>query len=519
MDFNSTFPLRYFINLGRRQDRRIETEIALEEAGISAERFPAVDARFVRKNRGYESAGRYALALTQRLVLRKAALLEADAVLVLEDDVIFHPEMLSRLQDIELPEDWGIFYLGCAHHKRPWPAGRGVVRTPYALDTHASAVRAPYYRRVTAALGRRDGEPRLHARASDWFLADLHQEIPTYACYPNLAWQAVNKSDLAHGTYSNYTRTGEQIASSGELIGLQMEMWGGLRWKENRNPEAIELSRVETGEDGVVVPFTPPAARMPKPKSDPKLALLFLTRGDVCHPEIWREFVDDAGGEAVAFSHAKDRQEAEKGFLAGSVIEDWQETAWGDISLVRAMLSLLRAAMADESITHFAFASESCVPVKPWAEIRRRLRIDPRSMLSCADAATMKPPHLERLAAIRDLPARTYRTHSQWILLNREAAACVTEHDITSHFEGVQAPDEHYFGTLLALSGYPEGERIQQQDTTWVRWGQQNNHVRPDEPVVVRPELAAELAAFPGFFARKFPAGSDIGKWGLHRAR
>jgi hypothetical protein len=408
MDFNSTFPLRYFINLGRRQDRRIETEIALEEAGISAERFPAVDARFVRKNRGYESAGRYALALTERLVLRRAALLKAEAVLVLEDDVIFHPEMLRRLAEIELPEDWGIFYLGCAHHKRPWPAGRGLVKTPYALDTHAFAVRAPYYRQVIAALGRRDGEPRLHPGASDWFLADLHGEIPTYACYPNLAWQAVNKSDLANGTYSNYTSTGEQIASSGELIGLQMEMWGGSRWKES--PVATEVPGVETAQDGIVIPFTPPSARLPRPKPDPKLALLFLTRGDVCHPEIWSEFVDDADGEVVAFSHAKNREEAEKGFLVGSAITDWHDTAWGDISLVRAMLSLLRAAMADESITHFAFASETCVPVRPWAEIRRRLRIDPRSMISCADAGSMMRVHMERLAAIHGLPERAYRT-------------------------------------------------------------------------------------------------------------
>jgi hypothetical protein len=515
MDFNSTFPLRYFINLGRRQDRRIETEIALEEAGISAERFPAVDARFVRRNRGYESAGRYALALTQRLVLRRAALLKAEAVLVLEDDVIFHPEMLRRLRDIELPDDWGIFYLGCAHHKRPRPAGHGLVRTPYALDTHAFAVRAPYYRQVIDALGRREGEPRLHARASDWYLADLHAEIPTYACYPNLAWQAVNRSDLANGTYSNYTGTGEQIASSGEMVGLQMEMWGGSRWRANHRATVASPPRAEPSADDGVIPFPPRAARSLPRATDPKLAMLFLTRGDVCHPEIWGEFFSDAEGEVLAFSHPKDREDAENGFLAGSVINDRHETTWGSISLVRAMLSLLKTAMADESITHFAFASETCVPVKPWAEIRRRLRIDPRSILTCADAEAMERIHMDRLRGVRDLPERAYRTHSQWILLDRDAADCVTEHDMTSRFEQIAAPDEHYFGTMLALRGYPEGEKTHRQDPTWVRWV---GH-RPHEAGKVAPELAAELAAFPGFFARKFPTGSDIGEWGLHRTR
>jgi GR25 family glycosyltransferase involved in LPS biosynthesis len=88
MNIEETFPARYWINLGRREERRFETEWQLERAGITAERFPAVDARFVRKNRGYENAGRYALALSQRLAIRKAMLAGADAVLILEDDVV-----------------------------------------------------------------------------------------------------------------------------------------------------------------------------------------------------------------------------------------------------------------------------------------------------------------------------------------------------------------------------------------------------------------------------------------------
>ncbi len=492
MQIEKTFPARYWINLGRRHDRRVETEYQLAFAGITAERFPAVDARFVKRNRGYESAGRYALALSQRLAIRKAMLAGAEAVLVLEDDVVFHPELVSRLAEIELPKDWGIFYLGCAHHKRPWPAGQGLVRTPYALDTHAFAVRAPYFRKVMAALSRRDGDPTFHARASDWYLADLHGEIPTYACFPNLAWQAVAESDLVQGTYSNYTSAGEQISSHGEVVGLQAERWGARRWIHTRDP----------------VPSTP----------DPRMALLFLTRGDVNHPEIWREFVDGADGAVTVLAHPKDRQAAERGFLAGKAITERHDTAWGDISLVRAMLALLKAALEDETITHFAFVSESCIPVKPWAEIRRRLSLDPRSMMRMDDAAGMKPKHLERLSAVRDLPRRAMRAHSQWSLLNREAAELLAERDLTQHFSGIEAPDEHYFGSVLAVCGYPEGERVNPLAPTWVRWTEDETGIRPESQMLTTPSLAAELAAFPGYFARKFPAGSDIRKWALHNS-
>lgn len=489
MNLEEAFPARYWINLGRRQERRFETEWQLLKIGIAAERFPAVDARFVRKNRGYESTGRYALALSQRLALRKAIMVGAEAVLILEDDVVFHPELVERLKEIKLPEDWGIFYLGCAHQKRPWPAGKSIVRTPYALDTHAFAVRAPYFKRVMTALSVKQRKEVGHPLASDWFLADLHGEIPTYACYPNLAWQAVSASDLTGGTYSNYTESGEQQSAAGELIGVQAELWGGTRWKEAVGGLSVHRT--------------------------PKLGLLFLTRGDVNHPEIWREFLDDAGEEVRGFAHAKELESA--GSLEKHLIGEWHDTKWGDISLVRAMLALLKAGLANPDLTHFAFVSESCVPVKSWREIRKRFDIDPRSMMKIEDAGTMKPKHLARLGAVKDLPVRTMRTHSQWALLSREAAECVTEHDFTGHFAAIEAPDEHYFGTVLALRGYPLQDRVICSGPTWVKWEDDGGFDRPVSLERVSLPTAGELATFSGFFARKFPVGSDIARWGLHR--
>lgn len=489
--------------MGRRQDRRAETEWQLQKAGFTAERLPAVDANFVRNPRGYETAGRYALALTQRLAIRKAMLAGADAVLILEDDVVFHPDFLERIREIELPEDWGIFYPGCAHHQRPSPAGPGLVRTPYALDTHAFAVRAPYFKRVMAALSVGSDQEVEHARASDWFLADLHREIPTYACYPNLAWQAVSDSDLAGGVYSNYTPSGEQRAGAGEIVGLQAEMWSGSRWISPK----LEVVGERQGEVDVLSP------------GKPRLGLLFLTQGDVNHPGIWREFVGDAGGSARVFSHSKQPELAESGFLAGTSIPTWRETRWGDISLVRAMMDLLKAGLEDSTLTHFAFVSESCIPVRPWNEMERRLRIDPRSLLNYRTSKDMKPHHLERLSRVRDLPDRCRRMHSQWCVLARDAAECVAEHDFTKWFEGFLAPDEHYIGSVLALRGFDEQQGIEKAEATWLKWNLSDGVSRPATLTETDVTLARSLAAFPGFFARKFAPESDVGKWALHRLR
>jgi hypothetical protein len=371
----------------------------------------------------------------------------------------------------------------------------------YALDTHAFAVRAPYFRRVIAALDARrvENRGRGHALASDWFLADLHEEIPTYACYPNLAWQAVSSSDLAGGTYSNYTATGEQISGQGELVGLQAEMWGGSRWRAAEPTEAnvtAETIQART----------------------PRLGLLFLTRGDVNQPEVWREFVDEAAGGVRVFSHPKEAEAAEAGFLAGSRIPEVHETQWGEISLVRAMMALLKEALKDDSISHFAFLSEGCVPVKSWCEIRKRLTIDSRSMIDEVGREEMKPMHAERIAKVRDLPARCQRLHSQWCLLARDAAECVTAFDFTDHFRSIFAADEHYIGSVLALRGFDEHGRVHRTRKTWVRWGQSDGLSRPDTVSRVDAALAGELAAFSGFFARKFAPDSDVEKWGLHQA-
>jgi hypothetical protein len=182
------------------------------------------------------------------------------------------------------------------------------------------------------------------------------------------------------------------------------------------------------------------------------------------------------------------------------------------------MMALLKEALKDDSISHFAFLSEGCVPVKSWCEIRKRLTIDSRSMIDEVGREGMKPMHAERIAKVRDLPARCQRLHSQWCLLARDAAECVTAFDFTDHFRTIFAADEHYIGSVLALRGFDEHGRVHRTRQTWVRWGQSDGLSRPDTVSHVDAVLAGELAAFSGFFARKFAPDSDVEKWGLHQA-
>jgi hypothetical protein len=427
-------------------------------------------------------------------------------VLLMEDDVVFHPNFQALVGAVELPEDWGIFYLGCAHSQRPEWAGARVVRVRHAVDTHAVAIRAPYYARVMEMLDRHRKPDLGVAKASDQFLALLHREIPTYACYPNLVWQDVSPSDLMMNVYSNYTMDGRQKNWGGAVAGLLGEAVEGDDERRTLNTEH-RMPNEEMKACG----------KMPQPRGKkPRLGLLFLTRGDVNHPDIWREFVGEAPGRVRVFSHPKFPAQLTGGFLDGTAIRGRHETKWGDISLVRASRAMLLAALEDESLTHFALLSEACVPVRPLPEILKRLELDPRPQFGFKTLKEAVARHASRIGAVPEVPAGCWRFTSQWWLLDRTAAIFAAGQDYTPLFEKMFVPDEAYFATVLAMQGYPLEGEVVKKDVTWTWW--EKDAGSPNEWPRLPLERLESLLHSGALFARKFPKGADIGKLGLHRS-
>jgi GR25 family glycosyltransferase involved in LPS biosynthesis len=537
MNINQELPLRFWINLGRRQDRRDAMEASLAQADLVAERLPAVDAQCMRakvwnvsqpqttlgtrsslaqhsisvagpptlqqmgRYRGYESAGRYALALTQRLAIREAARRKAPAVLLLEDDAVFHPNFQALMRTVELPVDWGILYLGCSHRIRPTWAGSRVVKTKFAVDTHAVAVKAAYYRTVMNMLDRHGKENPGVPAASDQFLALLHKTIPTYACFPNLVWQESSASDLLGVQYSNYNRDGQQRNYPETISGLLTEIGGDDEVPQHPNHSGLLTARSHPNIENIISP-------------NPKLGLLFLTRGDVNHPDIWREFVETAPLNVKVLSHSKTESEIGRGFLKGTAIKESFETKWGDISLVRATRALILTALTDPSLTHFALLSESCIPILPLPEMLRRLALDPRPQFDFCDLDSAKPQHAERIHAVPQVPPGCWRFTAQWWLMDRVAANFASAEDFTPIFEKMFVPDEAYFPTVMTMQGYPLTDNVIKKRNTWTCWEEKAGSPTEwkDFPVGKLPELIHSGC----MFARKFPIGANIGRLGLH---
>ena len=261
-------------------------------------------------------------------------------------------------------------------------------------------------------------------------------------------------------------------------------------------------------------------AETPHPKLPPKVAFLFLTKGELHQPAIWREYLEEAGLAAALYAHVKSHPELPPAsLLAKHLIEKQIPTEWADLSLVEATLHLLEAALKDPEITHFALVSESCVPIRPFAELWRSLTLDPRSRMfvrSWQDERKLNVLRAQRVENLKGIRKELAHFQAQWMCLNRSDAQLIVDNPLLHHFEGTFAPDEAYFATALSVLGRPPLHSVANRHLTWTDWTQSVKNPRLFDHV--SPELAARLVDSGCFFARKFSAESNIGDFALHQS-
>ncbi len=221
MIFEDTFPLRLYINLAYREDRRADLEMEFFTHGFVAERFPAIDRRWL-KARTFPSPvalsgkvelkpGLAATALSLRMALREAERRQAMQVLLFEDDVAFAPNFAASFSQLVLPADWGILLLGCRHLEPPIPVTDGLVRCTAARDSHAIAIRQEHYRTVRKILGCAKNRKLIWGNGIAGVFDQIQSAIPTYAAYPNLVWQRSGYSNAQSKEVANYDENGEEL--------------------------------------------------------------------------------------------------------------------------------------------------------------------------------------------------------------------------------------------------------------------------------------------------------------------
>jgi len=133
-------------------------------------------------------------------------------------------------------------------------------------------------------------------------------------------------------------------------------------------------------------------------------------------------------------------------------------TEWGDISLVEAMILLLKDALKNKYLTHFIFLSDHCVPLYDY--------ITTCDTISKFNKSSIHHFGNRRNKGVHHAFKPHFIRHSQWCILKRNDAETIVSQSYTHLFKEVSIPDEIYFGTLLNYYNIEIDNKI----TTYVNW-------------------------------------------------
>jgi Core-2/I-Branching enzyme len=334
---------------------------------------------------------------------------------------------------------------------------------------------------------------------------------------PSTAKSMILSLDVEYVTWGN-PRSELVYFPAGFCCGMQMDV---IRKDDDDGQESPSLQLVEAPSNNEAEEGDEQAH---EPSEDveiiknPRIAFLFLSRGDVNHPQIWRAYFAQSQEPAAIYAHCKDINSLNaNSFLLPHLIEEQIPTQWASASLVEATLALIHAALRDATTTHFILVSESCVPVRPYAELVKSLQLDERSRMRITPWTEMRKYHVLKAQRIENLPTiRKEIAHfqDQWMCLSRADAETCMKKNWMPEFEHVFAADEAFFATVLAASGKPPLQYVVNRPITWTMWSAESAH-----PVTfhkVPKAIIAEISESGCFFARKFAPNSDIGNYALH---
>lgn len=193
MLLSQLFPHKFCINLDRRPQRweRMQEEFARH--GIEGvRRSAAVDGgAAVLPPHWRHTAGAYGCLRSHVALIEEARALNAESVLIFEDDTVFAPEFRTKFDSFvaEVPADWDMLYFGALHKDEPVRLSEHVYRITKANSTYAYALKRTVF----------DAFLELNRRAEHVLDVNTYQLQERFNCYcfvPNLAWVQPEYSDV-----------------------------------------------------------------------------------------------------------------------------------------------------------------------------------------------------------------------------------------------------------------------------------------------------------------------------------
>ncbi|CAD6232493.1 unnamed protein product [Miscanthus lutarioriparius] len=210
------------------------------------------------------------------------------------------------------------------------------------------------------------------------------------------------------------------------------------------------------------------ASMTPKVRSTPyhrapKVAFLFLARGDLPLRPLWEKFFAGHEGLYSIYVHTDPSYTGsppEDSVFYGRMIPS-QKTMWGDMSLVAAERRLLANALLDLSNERFVMLSESCIPLYDFPTVHAVLTGSNTSFVDSFVNHDSEVRYNPFFADRSNITLAQWRKGAQWFEMDRALAREVVSDD--TYFPAFREycaaqpsclMDEHYIPTLLSLIGW-----------------------------------------------------------------
>ncbi|HVD99078.1 MAG TPA: glycosyltransferase family 25 protein [Cytophagaceae bacterium] len=195
------FDKTYLINIPHRETRRIQSLLECEKVGLDPFVFPAIDG--FKEQTPYQNPrnipaiqwnhGAAALNLTTIKLLEDAKRNKYRSVLILEDDIEFHPQINMIVDEYidGIPEDWEMIQFGCVHKQTPEKVTYRVFRIRQADCLHCYAIRDTAYDLMIEEILKMN-------QPLDWITQyKIQPRGRSYCILPNFAYQRAEYSDIA----------------------------------------------------------------------------------------------------------------------------------------------------------------------------------------------------------------------------------------------------------------------------------------------------------------------------------
>jgi len=422
----------FCINLGSRADRRAEVGIVFAEAGLKVERVAAIPARRMRRGQSPSEKGALALALTTRMIIRRAMHQKLDSIVLFEDDLLLHPKFRELSACLTVPEKFDLLYLGALHLTRPTRISQMIVRAKEALDTHAYIIHSRAYKDLLKLL-RRPFDSNGEVIPHDILLSGLSSQKKLFAVFPSIAWQQRCLSTIREGGMPNfnYDEQGVQSYHYEFVKGLAAEC---LLPQAPKNKPSVEHQGLT-----------------PLKTSEISFAYLFGNGSLPKHLESWVEFFQNRSFRHKLYVNGNFLEAGELSFRtnAPQVSDDLESD---EVLSVLDFQKYLRNSLKAE-FSHLLILSKASIPIRSISNFETYCLSSTQStfLYQAYSESEALPPEDQNLFPL--LSDRINYCQSREMLLTRRHCELLVDLDLSSLFGDLISNLDHYVTNALHLAG------------------------------------------------------------------